>query len=256
MTAVVDEAPLDRAMYRHVRRFIVHSPRTADRLTDLGFDRSSIRLIYPGVDLERYQPRARDLAPSRAWPTDDASRFRILFATTPNTVEGMRARGVELMLEAARRLPDVDFYLPWRPWAGAAALVARCRAEAPPNVHVSQTVVPDMGEVYQAADATIAPFLSSAGMKVCPTSLVESLASGRPLLVSTAVGLASLVADASCGEVFEPSAEALCRAIVSLRADWNRRAANARIAARRHLDLQICLRQHERVYEEVLRSSC
>jgi glycosyltransferase involved in cell wall biosynthesis len=256
MTAVVDERPLDRQLYRHVQRVIVHAPRMAGRLAALGFDPAKIQTIYPGVHLDRYRPEPRELAPQHAWPTSEAGRFRILFATTPNTLEGITRRGISLIFEAARRLPDVDFYMPWRPWSGAESLVRRCRAEAPRNVHVSEARLTDMREVFQAAHATIAPFLVSTDMKVCPTSLVESLACGRPLLVSTAVGLADVVRDEHCGQVFEPSVDELCRAIAALRADYDRQALNARFAARRHFDFQICLRQHERLYEELLRSSC
>jgi glycosyltransferase involved in cell wall biosynthesis len=256
MTVAVDDGALDAAFYRHVRRVIVHTPRMADALTALGIERERIRTIYPGADLDRYRPQPRELALAGSWPTEDTGRFRILFATTPNTVEGITRRGVGLIMDAARALPDVEFYLPWRPWAGADALIRHCRAGAPSNVHVSQTLIPDMRDVFQAAHATVAPFLSSAGMKVCPTSLVESLACGRPLLVSSAVGLADVVRDERCGEVFEPTAEGLAAAITALRADYERRAHNARFAARRHFDFQICLRQHERLYEEVLRSSC
>jgi glycosyltransferase involved in cell wall biosynthesis len=256
MTAAVDQALLDRDLYRHVRRFVVHAPATARHLVERGFGADRIRVIYPGVDLRRNRPQPRALAPRGAWPTARADCFRVLFATTPNTVEGLKARGVDLILEAARRLPDVEFFLPWRPWAGAGRLVAVCKKEAPPNVHVSEALVRDMRQVLQAADATVAPFTTVAGMKVCPTSLIESLACGRPLLLSTKVGISDLVRDEGCGEVFEPSADGLCQAILALRANHLERASNARRTAERHFDLDGCLVQHECLYEELLRSSC
>ncbi len=113
-----------------------------------------------------------------------------------------------------------------------------------------------MTQLFQAADATIAPFLQSTDTKICPTSLIESLACGRPLLVSTKVGLADLVQEHDCGQVFEPSVDGVCHAIEALRADYRRRAANARACAERHFDLRLCLRQHEQLYDEVLTSSC
>jgi glycosyltransferase involved in cell wall biosynthesis len=186
----------------------------------------------------------------------DPRRFRVLFATTPNRPEGLETRGINLLLEAARRLPDVDFFLPWRPWAGANRLAAIAQRNAPANVHMSTALQPDMANLFQATDATIAPFLQTNDMKICPTSLVESLASGRPLLVSTNVGLADLVRDEGAGQVFEPAADALCDAVNALRCDYQQQAANARRTAERHFDVRACHHQYEELYQEVLRSSC
>jgi len=256
MTVVTSDAPFERRFYRHVRRFVVHAPTTKKRLVEDGFDPDSIRLIYPGVSLTHFRPLPRALAPETAWPTRDAARFRVLFATTPNSMEGLESRGINLLLQAARQLPDVEFYLPWRPWTGAAHLADGCRKQAPPNVHVSTGLVADMRHLLQAADATVAPFVLSGDMKVCPTSLVESLACGRPVLASTRVGIADLIDQEGCGQVFEPSIDAFCRAVHALRADYRRQASNARRTAERHFDVQACLRQHERLYDEIVRSSC
>ena len=256
MTVASDEPPFERQWYRHVRRFVVHAPSTAMRLIELGFDPTTIHLIYPGLSLERFRPLPRAHAPVTAWPTGDAGRFRVLFATTPNWLEGVETRGVNLILQTARERPDVDFFLPWRPWAGAEHLVDLCRKQAPPNVHVSKELVPDMRHLFQAADATVAPFVTAESTKICPTSLVESLACGRPVLVSTKVGLSDLVHAEACGKIFEPSVDGLCRALDALRQDYCRCASNARAAAERHFDLQVCLQQHEQLYDEVLRSPC
>jgi glycosyltransferase involved in cell wall biosynthesis len=121
---------------------------------------------------------------------------------------------------------------------------------------MSTALQPEMTQLFQATDATVAPFLRAADTKVCPTSLIESLACGRPLLVSTKVGIADLVQEEACGEVFEPSVDGLCHAIDALRAGFRQHADNARASAERHFDLRWCLRQHEQLYAEVLKSSC
>ena len=156
------------------------------------------------------------------------------------------------MTEAARRLPDVDFYLLWRPWEGVDRICEECRAKAPSNVHISTGLVSDMNRMYQSADATVAPFLKRTDMKVCPTSLVESLACGRPVLVSNKVGIADLVRRERCGEVFSPSVDGLCLAIGRLRDHHLEYSGNARVCAERHFDQMDCFRRHERLYREVI----
>jgi glycosyltransferase involved in cell wall biosynthesis len=255
LTVATEEPPFNREVYRHVRRFVVHAPATARSLIARGFDPDRIRLIYPGIDVARFRPRDRASAPP-LWVSTDPKRFRVLFATTPNRREGLEARGINLLLRTAQRLPDVDFFLPWRPWAGARRLAAIVQQDAPANVHMSTALQPDMTRLFHATDATIAPFLQPKDMKICPTSLVESLASGRPLLVSTKVGLADLVRDEGGGQVFEPSSNGLCESVEALRSNYQQHAANARLIAERHFDARVCHQLYEQLYQEVLRSPC
>jgi glycosyltransferase involved in cell wall biosynthesis len=251
--ATSGEAP-DPSLHRHVTCFVAHSPTTTAELERRGVEPHRIRTIYPGVALDRFVVRPREASLPNAWPESDSRRFRVLFATTPNWEAGLETRGVHLIMRAARRLPDVDFFLPWRPWHNAEALIRLLVREhgRPANVHLIVQRVPDMVAVYQASDATVAPFVETAGTKICPTSIVESLACGRPVLVSSQVGLAGLIRDEGCGVVFEPTPDALCEAVESLRRDHAARAAHARPCAERHFDQRVCLRRHEALYEELL----
>jgi glycosyltransferase involved in cell wall biosynthesis len=148
ITIASPDAPLARPMYRRVRRFVAQSNPTVAELRGWGFDPETVRLIYPGIDLNRYHPAPR--APGR--------KFRVLFATSPNSDEGFVNRGVALMLEAAARLPDVEFHLLWRPW-GDDPTAQRLEGKEAPNVIVSRNVIGNMTDVFHAADATIAPFV-------------------------------------------------------------------------------------------------
>jgi glycosyltransferase involved in cell wall biosynthesis len=247
MTIATSAAPLDSHMYRHVRRFVVHGKGTIEELARWGIDRERVRVIYPGIDLARFSPVPR--APGKP--------FRVLFATAPNHPDGLVARGVNLILDAAAYLPDVEFQLQWRPWGETRPIVERALAEKRlNNVTVSAGLVRDMTEVFHAADATIAPFLQSHDMKLCPTSLIESLACGKPVLVSTKVGIADLIQEEACGEVFEPTVEGLCVAIERLRGRYMVAARNARPCAERHFDLRQCVHQYEQLYGEVSACLC
>lgn len=254
LTVATIADPLERSAYAHVCRFVTHAERTTKQLVAWGFPPDHIRLIYPGVDLEVFRPSSRSASMPLPAPRPDRDRFRIVFATTPNWKDGIRVRGVDLILEAARRLPDVDFYLLWRPWAGAEQLVEHVRAAAPHNVRISLGLVRDMAAVYQAADATIAPFLSESGTKICPTSLLESLACGRPLLVSSHVGISDLVRDERCGVVFEPTVDGLCEGVRELQRHHAVYSSHARPCAERHFDPETCREQHARLYAEIMRS--
>jgi glycosyltransferase involved in cell wall biosynthesis len=257
LTAATEGKMPDRSLHRHVTRFVVHSTRTADALRHEGVSDERIRIIYPGLPLHRFAVAPRAAVPPGVWPGDHPGRFRVLFATTPNWEEGLETRGVHLIMRAAAQLPDVDFFLPWRPWDTGQALLdgLRARYGRRDNVHLSIGRVPDMARLFQAADATIAPFMTMAGTKICPTSIVEGLAAGRPALVSTEVGIADVIARDQCGEVFAPTVDGLCQAVQRLRHQYPDRAARARPCAERHFDQSLCFRRHEDLYADILAAS-
>jgi glycosyltransferase involved in cell wall biosynthesis len=252
LTVATCAAPLQPEEYRHITRFVTHSRKTTESMIARGFDRAVIREIYPGIDLDRFASEPR-LA---AWPFAPDSggdgRFRVLFASTPNWPDGLKVKGVDLMIDTARALPDVEFCMLWRPWPGAAELVESIKRRATLNVRIPLAAISDMRPVYQAADATIAPFLTEDNTKICPTSLVESLACGRPLLVSSEVGIARLVRDEGCGVVFDPTPEALAAAVQTLRDNYRQYSARARPTAEKHFSLADCQRRHEQLYEEMV----
>jgi glycosyltransferase involved in cell wall biosynthesis len=245
LTVAVPGEPLAPEYYRHVRAFVTHSELARENLLRWGLHPRQVRVLYPGIDLtSRIPPRS---------PED--RRFRLLFATSPTDVQGFRTRGVGLVLDAAARLPEVEFHLVWRPWGESASnLRQRLAARHLNNVHLHFGLVADMREHYGNADATIVPFLEATDMKLCPTTLVESLAYGRPVVVTTPVGIADLVQEERCGEVAEPTVEGVCNAIERLRSHYVVLANNARPCAERHFALPEVLRQHEELYREVLTS--
>jgi glycosyltransferase involved in cell wall biosynthesis len=73
--------------------------------------------------------------------------------------------------------------------------------------------------------------IGRSGTKICPTSTVENLACGRPVLVSTAVGMSSRRKDA---DVFEPEVDALFDAVAALRRNYAERLRRARLGAERY----------------------
>ena len=247
MTVAVEAPPLDASLYEHVSRFVVHSQRTVTALTAAGLDPHRIQVVPPGIDLGRFTP-----LPARPMRTS-SSAFRLLFATAPPEADALADRGVALLLEVAARLPDVDIHLLWRPWPGADVIVERLKRAHPlPNLRISLETALDMAPVYAAHHATVAPFRTSAGMKVCPTSIAESLAVGRPVLVSSAVGIADLVEGEACGVVAEPTIEGICRGIDALRNRYETYRARARPAAERHFDLERCTRVYAKIYADIL----
>jgi glycosyltransferase involved in cell wall biosynthesis len=100
-------------------------------------------------------------------------------------------RGVELMVELARRSPDVDLHVLGGPEPQAEAL--RQRSDRPTNLHVhGLRPVSDAERLQAAMDVLLAPYAASVetpggtdtGRWMSPMKVFEYLASGRPMICS------------------------------------------------------------------------
>jgi len=112
-------------------------------------------------------------------------------------------------------------------------------------------VVSDMQAVYNRAHATVLPALEHRSFIPCPRSGLESLAQGKPLLVSQFVALAAGVASAGAGVAFDPTVDGLEAAIRRLRAAYASYQPNAQPYLARHFSPLKHLDLHRRLYARV-----
>jgi len=240
LTVVIPGPPLPPALYDKVALFVVESERLARSLALAGVAPDRIRTIYPGVDLARFRPTA-----------PPPGRFRLLFASTPADPAEFPARGIPLLVELARRRPDVEVVFLWRRWGDQdAARRALGELRPPDNVTSEWGDVPDMAAALHRVHAVAACFAPDFG-KSCPNSVVEGLACGRPALLADTCGIADLVTRERAGRCAPRTADALAEALDELRADHAAYAARARALAERHFDQAAFVRDYADVYEAV-----
>ncbi len=198
---------LDFEILCRARCVVAECQRDLDRLRTDGLPASQVRLIPPACPIDGRQ------LPVPQMP------LRILFASSPLQAAELEQRGVDLIVAAARRLPAVFFHLLWRPG------VEQCLAALPdlPNLICDQSLHDDITEVLATVHAVVAPFRAGGKAKSVPLSVIEALQCGRPVLVSSVVGLANLVAENGWGEVFEPDADHLVEAIERLQRHYEDR---------------------------------
>jgi glycosyltransferase involved in cell wall biosynthesis len=242
LTLAASSDPLDRKLLEPIDRFVVECPAGRDELERLGIDGRRVQLIFPPVDLERFHP-----APPPSGP------LRVLFASSPDKVTWLEARGVPLILDAAALRPDMTFRLLWRPWGNSLARVRQwIEQRGLRNVDVVEGRVDDMAREYQAADVTVAPFTEMSRCKPAPNSLVESMACGRPVVTTAAVGLADVVRDERAGIVCDPTGAALAESLDRISSDWSAFSDHARRTAERWFAERTFLEGYERIYQELM----
>jgi glycosyltransferase involved in cell wall biosynthesis len=242
LTAAVRSGACSSAMLQKVDEFIVEWESDVSELESLGIKRDVIRVIPPPVDHERF-------APSRA----PEGAFSVLFASSPEAADQLVDRGVDAIVDAAARRPDYRFTLLWRPWGDALeAVQAMVRQRGVSNVEVMCHQAPNMERLYEAAHVTVAPFRSSATTKSVPNSLVESMASGRPVITTPVVAIGPDLARAGAGVCTDACGESLALALDDVRGRW----ADMSIAARRfseaHFSEQGFIAAHCDVYRRLL----
>lgn len=241
-TVVISGTSPGADLLRKVSCCVAETEALAAELVRAGVASSRVRIIRPGVDLQHFVPRP---LPS--------GRFRLLFASTPSDPAEFEARGIPLLVQAARQLPDIDVVLQWRAWGNLPAAEAAFRALNPPsNVLVEHDVIRDMAPVYGACHATVACFAPGAG-KSAPNSIIEGLAAGRPCIVSKSCGVGDIVQARGAGLAVEWSGRHVAAGIESLRAALLAYSARARQTAEDLFDLQRFLQDYEDLYEEIVR---
>lgn len=161
----------------------VPSAFTAESLTSYGVDREKIEIFPYGVDLDVFEPNAdRSVQP-----------FEVLYvgAVTPE-------KGVHVLLDALDELDGEDV---------TATIVGKVderlkpRINALPNVNaVGWVGRAALANYYQRASLLVAPSFADG----FPSVVLEALACGCPVLVTTNVGTRELIEEYDAGSVVEP----------------------------------------------------
>jgi glycosyltransferase involved in cell wall biosynthesis len=242
LTVAVHGRPVERGLLEQIDRFVVENPEGRGELERLGIDRRRIRLIFPPVNLERFAP-----CPPPAQP------FTVLFASSPEEESWLGARGVPQLVEAAALRPEMRFRLLWRPWGNSEGRVRRWIAEKGlRNVELLVGCWKDMARQYHTAHVCAAPFTDPERSKSAPNSVVESLACGRPVLVTEHVGLAGLIREGGAGLSCAATGEALAEHLDRLQAGWAQYSQAARRLAERWFGAERFLAAYQRLYDELI----
>jgi glycosyltransferase involved in cell wall biosynthesis len=242
LTMAAMSAPVSKPLLQRVDRFVVEYPSGRNYLRQLGIDESRIRLIFPPVDLKRFAPRPQADQP-----------FTVLFASSPDEASWLDARGIPQLLDAAALRPRMRFRLLWRPWGDSEKTVRQWIAERQlPNVDLVVGCSGDMSRQYGEAHVTIAPFTDANRSKPAPNSVVESLACGRPVLVTEVVGLADLIREGGAGLVSAGTGAALAEDLDRLQAGHTQYCRNARRLAESRFGVEPFLEAYAQLYKEMM----
>jgi glycosyltransferase involved in cell wall biosynthesis len=195
-------------------RIVVLSNYARDTYVAAGVPIDKLAVIAPGVHLE---------GASRSGPKAAASGVRFLFAGNVK-----KAKGIDLLLEAFSRLDTADKRLAI---AGPLAEPGVLPDQLPPGVECLGKLERDaLFQAYAGADVFVLPSRADGFGFV----VAEAMGCGLPVIVSSAVGAADLVAHGENGWIFVSGDIELLRqamaAAISRRREWPAMGARARQA--------------------------
>lgn len=190
------------------KAIVVQSRQMKDELLTYGLDSKTIYCIYPAIDLTKFHFM-------KNYPPLDIPK--ILFATAPREARELEERGVYKLIEAAQIDSNIHYTLLFRKWGSryssfekVASLLDKYQLH---NVTLRNETINDMANEYQNHHYTIIPFAQKGGGKECPNSAIESIASGRPVLISCTSPFSEFIRNNNCGVVYDNSPEDIVQSI-------------------------------------------
>lgn len=198
-------------------------------------------LVHPGIDTSRF-----------TWtPVPLQSEIRLMVGSAPWTQSQFRTKGVDALLAAAQRSPQLRLVFLWR---GVLAEEMKRRVHhlaLEKQVDVLDQPV-DVNQVLAGVHATVSLATDSAIIKSYPHSLIESLAAGKPVLVSGSIPMADYVEQTGCGQVVERVTPAdVLGAVNMLASRYAEMRSAAQAAGQRDFAQEKMIASFQEVYEHV-----
>ena len=217
--------------------------RSLQRLREWGLE--NVMLVRPGIDTTRFSHSPQPLH----------SEIRLMVGSAPWTKGQFRSKGVEALLEAARQSPHLRLIFLWREVL-AEEMKRRVHAmRLEQQVEVLNRQV-DVNRVLAEVHASITLATDSAIIKSYPHSLLDSLAAGKPVLVSRSIPMADYVEQTGCGQVVENVTPTdILAAVEALASNYEVRQQAAQQVGQRDFSQQAMVASFQQLYERVIGST-
>jgi len=234
---------------KKTKKIIIESEIQRKELFAAGISEEKISLIYPPVNLNEFNYNEIDKELNKFDKKN--SEFMILDASCPGKNKDLEKRGINLILSADTYLRRTVINLLWR--GGEFKEFEKCiKKRELKNIKIENKIYSSMNGVYANAHATIIPYLKlDENLKLIPNSAIESLAAGKPLIVSSQTGIAEIVRKSKCGVVFDPNLNSLLEAIDTLKKNYLKYQQNCRKTAEYYFSEEKFIQSYKKIYEEM-----
>jgi glycosyltransferase involved in cell wall biosynthesis len=239
LTGGVERRP-NVSFFASLAAITVSDEVSRERLESWGLDNAF--LVRPGIDTSRFT----------CSPLPLQSEIRLMVGSAPWTKAQFRTKGIEALLETARQEPRLRLVFLWREVL-AEEMARRVQAMGLQDQMTVLNRVVDVNQVMAGVHASVTLATAPDIVKAYPHSLMESLAAGKPVLVSRAIPMADYVERMGCGKVVDRvTPEDILTAVESLVGEYDELQESAQQVGQRDFSQQAMVTSFQRVYEHVL----
>ncbi len=208
-----------------------------------------IAIIPPGINLENYRYQS---------PPSSEGTFNVLFASAPMKPnlypEIFRWKGLDILLDSAKKLADegidIKFYILWRDMYVQEIENMIEERKLANVVLINKTV--DVLEYYRKCHITIFPAADVMYSPCFPSTIMESLSVGRPVIVTDVVHISDIIERSESGVICNPTSDSIYISIKKIKENYYRFQSNCRSTAEKHFDIRNRIKSMEKVSFKIL----
>jgi glycosyltransferase involved in cell wall biosynthesis len=231
------------AFFSALAAISVADERSLKRLRAWGLHNSF--LVRPGIDTSRFT----------FTPLPLQSEIRLMVGSAPWTKKQFRSKGVDGLLEAAQQMPNLHLIFLWRGVLTEAMRHRVRQMKLERQVTILDKLV-DVNTILADVHASITLADAPGIVKSYPHSLLDSLAAGKPVLVSQAIPMADYVAETGCGKVIEQITPAdILMTVEALAREYEALQQVARQVGQRDFSQRAMFDSYHRLYQQVLQAA-
>jgi len=190
LTGGVSNQRINRRFFASLAAVTVSDERSLKKLQACGL--SNVYVIPPGIDKSRFTHT----------PISLTSEIWLMVGSAPWSRAQFRSKGIDALLVAAQRCPELHLVFLWRGvlFDEMEARVRKFGIKRQVEVLNEQV---DVNRVLARVHGSITLTTRPEIVRPYPYSLIESLAAGKPVLVSRCIPMADYVVRQGCGLVIE-----------------------------------------------------
>ena len=227
--------------FRRLTAVTVYDQRSLTRLQNWGL--TNVHLVQSGIDTSRFSVTAVTLN----------NKIRLMVASAPWTVAQFRSKGIDALLAAAQQMPNLQLVFLWRGELFDEMMQRVQERDLSEQVQVIDGLV-DVNKILATVHGTVNLVTETAVIKAYPHSLLDSLAAGKPIITSRAIGMADYVEQTGCGVVVEQvTADGIVMAISQFVAGYEALRETAVSVGQRDFTQQKMIDSFQKVYQFTLK---
>lgn len=223
--------------------FIVSDKQSLKRLNEHGIKRA--HYIKPGIDLSKLELHKKE----------SNGKINILMASAPWELKQFESKGIHLILDALRSLDGVHITFLWRKLHSAKMLNLITEYDVQSKISFIDKNV-DINLTLKTVHAAILLANDSSVIKTHPHSLMESLATGKPVITSKEIPISNFVKENNCGMVLEEFSRAkLIQLIQKFKDNLPELTQNAQNINQEEISIERMRKEYEKVYNSIKKKS-